>query len=87
MPCAVARCAVECCAVERCDVGAAEGLRAVELLAGKHHGYSTGGYRDAGRQTVSRIPATEVGVHKLPDAWPLLQVGARPWAEPGPDEE
>ena len=29
----------------------------------------------------------EVGVHKLPDAWPLLQVGARPWAEPGPDEE
>ena len=89
---AVARCAIECCAVERCDVGAAERLRAVELravklLAGKLHGYCTDRYRDAGRQTVSRIPATEVGVHELPEAWPLLQVGTCPWAEPGPDKE
>ena len=92
--CAVVEYTVEYCTIERCAVGAAERLRAVELravklLAVKLHGYCTDGYRDAGRQTVRRIPATVVGVHGLPDAWPwsLLQVCSRPWAEPGPDEE
>ena len=86
--CAVARCTVEYCTIERCAVGAAERLRAVELcavelLAVKLHGYCTDGYRDAGCQNVRRIRATVVGVHELPDAWPLLQVCSRPWARRG----